>query len=210
LVHKVIFSMPSGTPAEKALTAVRNLAREEFGLKHRYAMVLHTDEPHLHVHMVLKAISEHGIRLHIRKQTLRHWRQEFARQLRMLGVEANATERTVRGEGRSAKKDGIYRASLRGESTYMRERAEAVARELMPRDVREEQSKSKLVETRNQVRRGWIAVSEILLRQGQPELSAEARRFAQQMLPPMTERELLARELVEHKRLARVREGPGR
>jgi hypothetical protein len=210
LVHKVIFSMPSGTPPKKVLAAVRNLAREEFGLKHRYAMVLHTDEPHPHVHMVLKAVSEHGIRLHIRKQTLRHWRQEFARQLRVLGVEANATERTVRGEARSAKKDGIYRASLRGESTYVREQAEAVARELMPRDVREEQSKSKLVETRNQVRRGWIAVSEILLRQGQPELSAEARRFAHQMLPPMTERELLARALVEHRRPARVREGPGR
>jgi hypothetical protein len=40
-----MFSMPAGTPPEKVLTAVQNFAREEFALKHRYAMVLHTDEP---------------------------------------------------------------------------------------------------------------------------------------------------------------------
>ena len=30
LIHKLIFSMPAGTPADRVLTAVRNLAREEF------------------------------------------------------------------------------------------------------------------------------------------------------------------------------------
>jgi len=49
--------MPAGTPPNKVLAAVKNFAREEFGLKHRYAMVLHTDEPHPHVHMVVKAMS---------------------------------------------------------------------------------------------------------------------------------------------------------
>ena len=49
LAHKLMFSMPAGTPPDKVLTAVKNFAREEFGLKHRYAMVLHTDEPHPHV-----------------------------------------------------------------------------------------------------------------------------------------------------------------
>jgi hypothetical protein len=48
LVQKLMFSMPPGTPPQKVLAAVRNFAREEFGLKHRYAMVLHTDEPHPH------------------------------------------------------------------------------------------------------------------------------------------------------------------
>jgi hypothetical protein len=110
LVHKLVFSMPAGTPADKVLRAVRNFATEEFALQHRYAMVLHTDEPHPHVHMVVKAISEQGERLNIRKVTLRCWRAEFARQLRMLGVPANATERAVRGETRTPKLDGIYRA----------------------------------------------------------------------------------------------------
>src|ERR1700693_6211548 len=92
LVHKLMFSMPAGTPSDKVLTAVKNFAREEFGLKHRYAMVLHTDEPHPHVHVVVKATSEQGVRLHIRKATLREWRQGFARYLREEGVAANATE----------------------------------------------------------------------------------------------------------------------
>lgn len=207
LVHKLLFSMPAGTPPEKVLSAVKNLAREEFGLKHRYAMVLHTDEPHPHVHMVLKAVSEHGVRLHIRKQTLRHWRQEFARHLRALGVEANATERAVRGETRRAKKDGIYRAGLRGESTHMRERTEAVARELARGgSVRAEPGKARLMGTRDQVRRGWWAVSEILMRDEQPELAAQARQFAQQMPPPTTEREWLAGKLTG--RDPRTREEP--
>src|SRR5438132_8926791 len=131
LVHKLMFSMPAGTPPDKVLAAVKNLAREEFGLKHRYAMVLHTDEPHPHVHVVVKAISEQGVRLHIRKATLRQWRREFARHLRALGVAANATERSVRGQSGSPKRDGIYRAEHRGESRHMRARTEAVAAELL-------------------------------------------------------------------------------
>src|ERR1700728_5072254 len=34
LVHKLMFSMPAGTPPDKVLTAAKNFAREEFGLKH--------------------------------------------------------------------------------------------------------------------------------------------------------------------------------
>jgi hypothetical protein len=92
LVHKILFSMPAGTPAKKVLEAVKDFAREEFALEHRYAMVLHTDEPHPHVHMVLKAVSERGVRLNIRRATLREWRKEFARHLRARGVDANATD----------------------------------------------------------------------------------------------------------------------
>lgn len=82
--------MPAGTPPDKVLGAVRDFAREEFGTTHRYAMVLHTDEPHPHVHVVVKAVNEDGQRLNIRKETLRRWRREFARQLRAWGVAANA------------------------------------------------------------------------------------------------------------------------
>jgi len=74
LVHKIMLSMPPGTPAKGVLEAARNFAREEFALKHRYALVLHTDEPHPHVHLVVKAVSEQGMRLNIKKSTLRHWR----------------------------------------------------------------------------------------------------------------------------------------
>src|SRR5437762_1770342 len=156
-----MFSMPPGTPPEKVREAVRNFAREEFWGQHRYAFVLHTDEPHPHVHLVMKAVSEQGVRLNIKKATLRHWRTEFAHHLTLLGVAANATERAVRGETRKAKKDGIYRASLRGESTYLRAQAEAVAAELLKGSIRVEAGKRKLVETRRAVEDGWRSVANL-------------------------------------------------
>jgi hypothetical protein len=41
LVHKIMLSMPPGTPDKGVLEAARNFVREEFALKHRYALVLH-------------------------------------------------------------------------------------------------------------------------------------------------------------------------
>ena len=210
MVHKLLFSMPAGTPSKKVLEAVRNFAREQFALQHRYCMVLHTDEPHPHVHMLLKATSEQGRRLNIRKATLRLWRSEFARHLRDLGVPENATERAVRGVVRTTRKDGIYRANLRGESTYMRERTQFVARELSEGGGPIEPGKARLVETRNEVRRGWWSISEILMRDKQPELAAQVTRFAEQMQPPTTEREWLAGKSAGRIRSQRPREGPTR
>jgi len=205
LVHKMIFSMPAGTPPDKVLRATQNFFREEFALKHRYAMALHTDEPHPHVHVVMKAVSEQGERLHIRKATLRHWREEFARHLRALGVPANATQRYVRGATSPRKTDGIYRAALRGDSTHLRQRTEAVARGLSRGEAQAEPGKAKLMETRHNVQQAWWAVSEILVQDRQPDLAAQVRRFAQQMPPPVTEREWLAARLTEHIRPPRAR-----
>ena len=170
LVHKVLLSMPAGTPPAKVLTAVQNFCREEFALKHRYAMALHTDEPHPHVHVVIKAMSEQGERLNIRNATRRQWRIDFARHLRALGVPANATHRYVRGETTLRKPDGIYRAAVRGESTYMRERAEAVARELAQGKLLVEPGKASLVSSRSEVHRAWLAVGDILIRHDSPSL----------------------------------------
>jgi hypothetical protein len=208
LVHKMIFSMPAGTPPKKVLMAVKNFAREEFAFKHRYAMALHTDEPHPHVHVVIKAVSEQGQRLHIRKATLREWRSEFARHLREMGVAANATPRYVRGETSLRKPDGIYRASLRGDSTHMRERTEAVARELAEGKLQIEPGKANLIGTRNELRRAWLTVGDILIRERQPELAAYVRRFADHMTPPLTEKEWLAANLTARARDHRAREGP--
>jgi hypothetical protein len=204
LAHKLIFSMPAGTPPDKVLAAVKSFAREEFGLKHRYAMVLHTDEPHPHVHLVVKAMGEQGVRLHIRKATLREWRREFARHLRELGVAANATERATRGENRRPKLDGIYRAEQRGESRRTRERVEAVAAELAKGKLRVEAGKVRLLETRREVERGWWTVTDILVAEGRPELAAQVRRFSAQMPPPWTERESIAEALRGHTRGERL------
>jgi hypothetical protein len=210
LVHKLMLSMPPGTPAQGLLAAARNFLREEFALKHRYAFALHTDEPHPHVHVVVKAVSEDGVRLHIRKATLRDWRREFARHLREQGIAANATERAVRGQTEGHKLDGIYRAMKdpNRDSTHMERRVGMVATELLKGDFRVEAGKSKLVETRREIARGWQAISEILIREGQQKLADDVRRFAEVMPPPLTEKERIAAELTARARDARPKERP--
>lgn len=188
-VHKLMFSMPPGTPPEKVLVAVRNFAREEFALQHRYAMVLHTDEPHPHVHVLVKAVSEQGERLNIRKETLRRWRAEFARHLRALGVQANATERAVRGAVRTPKPDGIYRAMLRGQSTHMKTRIRAAAVEMLEGVRRVEPGKDSLNATRASVLSGWRAVAGALELSGHENLAARVEEFLSTMPPARTDNE---------------------
>jgi hypothetical protein len=198
LVHKLMFSMPAGTPAGAVREAASRFLREEFAHKHRYAFVLHTDERHPHVHAVVKALSEQGIRLDIRKATLRRWREKFARHLRAQGIEANATGRAVRGESQVRKSDAIYRAARRGASTHMRERAVAVARELQSGSLTIESGKATLVRTRGEVVRGWRATQDLLMKAGELELADRVDRFVQQMRPPQTEKESIAEALVQH------------
>jgi hypothetical protein len=189
-----MFSMPAGTAPDKVLAAVRNFAREEFWGHHRYTFVLHTDEEHPHVHLVLKAVSEQGARLNIRKATLRHWRSEFARHLRLLGVAANATERAVRGQNRKALKDGIYRASLRGDSTHIRAQRELAATAVL-NDRHQTHGGSSFRRTRFEIERGWRATSEELRDDGHVSLALQVARFLRQMPSPRTEQEQLADEL---------------
>jgi hypothetical protein len=111
----------------------------------------------------------------------------------------------VRGESRIKKIDGIYRAESRGASAHLRELVEAVAGELLKGGLRNEPGKAALVQTRKEVERGWRAVGEMLISEGQLELSAQVGRFVNQMPPPRTEKERLAAGLVESVREIRVR-----
>jgi len=206
VVHKLMFSMPPGTPPKAVLAAARNFLREELGLKHRYAFVLHTDEAHPHVHAVVKAVSEQGIRLNIRKATLREWRREFARHLREQGIEANATERAVRGENRVNKNDGIFRAERRGASTHMRTRVERTASELAKGSFRPEPGKSRLLETRQEVRHGWLALGGILSGAGQQAIALDIMRFVGEMPVPRTEREQIVDALIQQIRQPRAKD----
>jgi Relaxase/Mobilisation nuclease domain len=192
ILHNVVLSMPTGTSAEKLLAASKAFAREEFALKHRYAMVLHTDQDHPHVHLVIKAMSEDGERLNIRKATLREWRREFARQLRAQGVAANATERAVRGEIRKSLRDGIYRAARRSESRHVRRHVEHVITQLKNGGFEAESGKAKLLATREAVVRGWQAVADSAAVSGQGQLAEKIWKFIGSMPPPTTDRERMA------------------
>jgi hypothetical protein len=152
-------------------------------------MVLHTDEPHPHVHMVVKAVSEEGVRLNIRKATLREWRREFARHLRAQGISANATDKAVRGVTRANLSDGMYRAMNRGASRRIQEHVGSPGTER--KTASEASSRESLLRTRAQVEQGWLAAAEILDRQGQRDGAWHVSRFVDALPPVRTDRELL-------------------
>jgi hypothetical protein len=194
LVHNIVLSMPAGTPPAKLLAASREFAREEFALKHRYAMVLHTDQDHPHVHLVVKAVSEEGKRLNIRKATLRVWRRQFAAHLRAQGIAANATERAVRGQVRAPVRDRIYRAALRGHSTHQA-RLERIAQAAPNGRAAPDPGAARLQETRRAVVKGWHAAADRALEDGLPHLAEQIWKLIGGMPPPRTEDERLRSEL---------------
>ena len=212
LVHNIVLSMLAGAPAQGVLKASRNFAREQFALKHRYALVLHTDQPHPHVHLVVKAMSEQGKRINIRKETLREWRREFARHLRAQGIAANATMRAVRGATKTHKSDGIFRAMSAGRSTHMRGRVDSAGAALRGGNTQVEPGKARLVNTRRDVIQGWLGLSECLRVNGRDGLAHEVQRFLKGMSPPRTERESISHSLMQfgRKNSARTREPPTR
>ena len=218
LVHNIVLSMPAGTSSQKVLLAARVFARENFALQYRYAMVLHTDQSHPHVHLVVKCEHEFepGGRLYIRKDTLRQWREQFAALMREQGVAANATPRQLRGQVRAPKSDPIhhrlrdvssYAAMVGGAgssrtipkgSTFMRSKFAAIGKQLRRGALETEPGKETLVGTRAQVTADWRATAESLRREGQGELARRVKEFVRAMQPVRTDNEHIAARWLEH------------
>lgn len=212
VVHNIVLSMPAPTPAKAVLAAAQKFARENFALQYRYAMVLHTDQRHPHVHLVVKAEYEYeaGKRLYIRKATLQAWREQFATYLREEGVAANATLSSLRGRAHTHKKDPIHQRlkdlagyadlppaeqAKRGpppDSRFMRRKVEAVARELQSGALRAEPGRARLIKTRKTVVADWLATAAVLRRQGEAELAGEVERFVKRLPVVRTEKEQIA------------------
>jgi hypothetical protein len=183
LVHNIVLSMPAGTSPQKLLAASREFAREEFALQHRYALVLHTDQDHPHVHLVVSAHKREGGRLNIRKADLRRWREQFARQLRRQGVEANATPAQIRGRLTDHPRDGAYRAAQRG---ALRPEARDHRRKLEPASL------GRIIDTAERVQGDWFATGRTLHAQGERELAWDVEQFPQGLRIPMTRYERAA------------------
>jgi relaxase-like protein len=195
-VHNIVLSMPKGTPADKLLAASKKFAREKFAFTHRYAMVLHTDQEHPHVHLVVKAESEQGERLYIRKATLRTWREDFAAYLRELGVAANATPAPMRGSGLNHKKVGIYRAMQRGASTHVLQRETVVREELKRGTFTAGAARQTILQTRKAVVSGWEEIGAKLRAERQESLAQEVEAFIRAMARPMTEKQQIAQRVI--------------
>jgi hypothetical protein len=189
LVHNIILSMPTKTPPDRLLAASRDFAREEFAFKHRYAMVLHTDQAHPHVHLVVSAHNSDGGRLNIQKVDLRRWREQFARHLRNHGLEANATPAQLRGRLSDHQKDGIYRAAQRGESWVEWEREGRAFKAARAGGTHQVPGLVRIVESAEAVQRDWLMTGAALESQGLDALAADVERFRQSLRVPLTRQE---------------------
>ena len=173
LVHNIIFSMPPGTPSDKVLQAVRKLALNEWQLKHRYAMVLHTDDDHPHVHVVVKAVANRVSGSTSRRppcapgassspRTFENWALRPMPRNARCAERRRPTDPTAPIEPRSARarpsskieSSGSSASGLRARSNWRRAR-------------------SKLQKTREDVIDGWRGVSARLKADGELELRAE-------------------------------------
>lgn len=211
--HNIVLSMPKGTDAKRLDAAARAFAANQFGGRHRYAHVLHTHQGNPHVHLVVKAKSEQGERLYIRKATLQAWREDFAKELRARGIAANATKRVIRGQTKTAKKTPIQRAAMRGESTFMERIAREVGNDIRLGKLRADAGKASLMSSRQAVVREWEQTARQLDAQGERKLAADVRAFARDLPPPRTEREWVAAailtEVVRHQRAEGTPTKPG-
>lgn len=92
----MVFSMPPGTDPEMVREAVKEFAETDMADR-RWAMALHTDEAHPHVHLIVANRDNDGRRFNPNRDFLQNCRERFAENLRALGVEADASIRMSRG-----------------------------------------------------------------------------------------------------------------
>ena len=114
LAINFMLSMPKGTPPDAVLTAGRAFLAETFGGKHAYAFALHTDtdKPHIHACIQVAPLGK-GKRLNPRKADLSRWREQFAQQLRHIGIAANATPRRSRGVSEPSISQAVFQLRKR-------------------------------------------------------------------------------------------------
>jgi hypothetical protein len=94
--QSLVFSMPPGTDPARLREAVVALAEKDFGDR-RWALAMHVEEAHPHVHVMIATRNDAGQRLWINREFCATMRERFAEELRERGIEANATIRRERG-----------------------------------------------------------------------------------------------------------------
>jgi type IV secretion system T-DNA border endonuclease VirD2 len=195
----VILSMPPGTPADRVEAAARTWARERFGGKYDYLMARHDDTKHPHVHVSVRAVGHNGKRLAPGPDDLQQWRERFARELRRLGVEAEATPRQARGHVRKANPIAVHHTEQKGVEPRVRSAdrrfAEKEARASKPSQPRDW---SREIQVRQEsIRRAYLGHADVLA-QGDTadrQLARDIKRFVADMPVPLTRRQVMAVEL---------------
>lgn len=221
--RNLVLSMPKGVDAEKVLRAAKTFADKTFAMERQYLIALHTDKDHPHVHLTLKRRGFDGKNLNPNKADLQQWREDFAYELRQLGVSAEATPRRARGVVVKGQKQAVYHMEQRreqgagqGSKVQLQKLSEAV-RELSGETApRVRPWELKIKERQAEIRGAWELTAKKLEKTGQPELkklAGDIRAFVADMPPVQTERDRLnaAARLELAKRAGHTQErGPDR
>jgi hypothetical protein len=179
LSHNIILSMPPGTDPIAVKDAVRAFAIETFGGRRDCAFVQHLDDDLPHVHLTVRSLGYDGKRLNPRKADLATWRERFAGELRLRGVEAEATPRRARGKVRRAERGVVRTIRKRGEQP----RVERLAREETVREAHGNKISAHPWDAKTRERQ--MAIKEAYRRQAeelQRSVSAADRDLATQVL----------------------------
>jgi type IV secretion system T-DNA border endonuclease VirD2 len=195
----IILSMQPGTPPDKVEAAVRTWARETFGGQYDWIMARHDDTDHPHVHVAVRAVGRDGLRLAPGPADLQQWRERFARELRRLGIEAEATPRQARGHVPKAERLPVNKIKQRGLEPRVqkaqRHNAQREAHALKPPPPRDW---SRDIQARQEaIGRAYLTHADEL-GQGDAadrQLARDLRRFVADMPVPLTRRQALAAEL---------------
>lgn len=201
ITTSIVFSMPGTVNAEAVKDAVRALARQEFQGRHDYAMALHTDTHHPHVHLTLRTVGEDGRKLNLRKADLQRLRDTFAEKLRTRGIEAESTPRHARGVTRRGEVTPVYKIRQRGGKPLADARKlRQVRRDLDDNGGRLPQKAwdDALIARRNRVTATYDQAAMILAGSADPrdrDLARETKRFAARLTETTTQRAEMARSL---------------
>lgn len=194
----VILSMPPGSPADRVEAAARTWAKDTFGTRHDWLMVRHDDTDHPHVHVSIRAVGPDGLRLAPNRTDLQRWRETFAKELRRLGVEAEATPRQARGAVRKATRTPIEQMQRKGVEPRVRkaERQAAEREAKAPPADRPEWNRT-ISARQAKIRDAYLAHAAELA-QGDADdlrLARDVERFVAEMPVALTRRQALAVEL---------------
>ena len=208
VAYNIVLGMPAPTPPKAVQAAARQFAREQFGATHRYAMVLHTDQAHPHVHLIVKAEDERGQRLRIDKAKLRAWRERFAEALRDHGIEANASTRFERGYHGRRLNTKTLRATQHRRSDAWIAKLRSVRAELAASGQIRDPGRPVIEASREALYAQWLKTAATLEAQGAKALAQAVKTFSHSLPEPLTGREQLAEKLVQagEARIAREQE----
>jgi hypothetical protein len=162
--------------------------------------------------LVVKAENELGRRLHIDKQRLRDWREDFARLMREQGIAANATPRAIRGENKKYPREKIFKAQRYGTSMALHDRVMGIANELSRSRTIADPARDRLLETRRSLVSAWMKAADVLDAQGEIILAGDVRYFVKHLPPVLTDRQRLAAQFIGfvQKQRGTQRNGPER